>query len=386
MKEKRFTLRAIIITVVVTMVLTLAAVALTAWLRLGSGGLAMLQSAALIRSRFVGEYDQERVTEAALDAMVEALGDRWTRYLTPQEYTAMKERRKNAYVGVGLTYQQEDDPVAMRIVELVEGGPAQTAGLQVGEAIVAIDGQTLTEENFDDLVDAIGAEKGQTILFTVLDDQGRSREVRVTTARVETPPVEYELLESGVGYVRLANFYEHSARQTCAAVDELVEQGATALLFDVRDNPGGYVTELTELLDYLLPQGPIFAERTKDGPTRVTQSDDHCVDLPMAVLINADSYSAAELFAAQLRESVDAKLVGMQTCGKGYYQQPFPLANGGALNLSTGVYTTGGGASLIGVGLTPDVVEEDNHAQMERTLELLLGETSLDDAPQRSEE
>lgn len=375
MKEKRFTLRAIVITAAVTLVLTLAAVELTAWFCLGPGGLAMLQSRQLIQSRFVGEYDQEQVTEATLDAMVEALGDRWTGYLTPQEYTAMKQRRENAYVGVGLTYQQEDDPVAMRIVSLTEDGPAQAAGLQVGEAIVAIDGQTLTGENFDDLVATIGTKQGQTILFTVLDSQGESREVQVTTARVETSPVEYELLDSGVGYVRLANFYQNSARQTCEAVDDLVEQGATALLFDVRYNPGGYVSELTELLDHLLPQGPIFAEHTKNGPTRVTQSDEACVELPMAVLINADSYSAAELFAAQLRESVDAPLVGVQTCGKGYYQQSFPLVNGGALNLSTGMYTTGGGVSLIGVGLTPDVVEEDDHAQLERAVELLLRET-----------
>ncbi len=371
MKEKRFTPLALMITAVLTLVLTLAAVALTAWLRLGPGGLAVLESVELIQDRFPGEYDQDQLAGEAVRAMVDSLGDRWSGYLTAEEYDAMKRRRENAYVGVGLTYRANETGTAMLILSLTPGGPAQRAGILEGEQITAIGGQALTEENFDDLVGAIPEEPGKVITFTVVNAQGDSREVEVTTAKVESSPVESELLDSGVGYVRLTNFYTHSAQTTREAVDALVDQGAKALLFDVRSNPGGYVSELTELLDYLLPEGPIFAEHSKNGPVEVVESDGDCVDLPMAVLINADSYSAAELFAAQLRESVDAPLIGEQTCGKGYYQQTFALLNGGALNLSTGVYTTGGGVSLIGVGLTPDVTETDWTVQRQRGEEIL---------------
>lgn len=371
MKEKRFSPLALIITAALTLVLTLAAVALTAWLRLGPDGLAVLESMELIQDRFPGAYDREELAGEAIRAMVDSLGDRWSGYLTAEEYDAMNRRRENAYVGVGLTYRANETRTAMLVLALTPGGPAQQSGILEGEQITAIDGQALTDENFDDLVGSIPEEPGKVVAFTVLDAQGASREVSVTTAKVESSPVETELLESGVGYVRLSNFYTHSAQAARDAVDELVAQGAKALLFDVRSNPGGYVSELTELLDYLLPEGPIFTQHDKNGPVEVIESDANCVDLPMAVLINADSYSAAELFAAQLRESVDAPLIGEQTCGKGYYQQTFALPNGGALNLSTGAYATGGGVSLAGVGLTPDVAETDWTAQERRGEEIL---------------
>lgn len=370
MKEKRFTVAALVLTALITLTLTLGGVALTAWLRLGPGGLAVLEGMELIQSRFVGELEED-VAGSALSGMVEGLGDRWSSYLSPEAYEDMTRRRENAYVGVGLTYQWEGETPVMRVVELTEGGPAEAAGIRVGDRITAVDGQTFTLDNALALAAGISQGEGEAVTFTVLDEAGAERQVTVIRAKVESDPVTYELLEDGVGYVRLANFYDHSAQRTKAAVDDLVAQGAKALLFDVRSNPGGYVGELTELLDYLLPEGPIFAEHTKDGPVRVTQSDEACVELPMAVLINADSYSAAELFAAQLRESVAAPLIGQQTCGKGYYQQAFPLPNGGALNLSTGMYTTGGGKSLIGVGLTPDVEEADVQRQLELAVETL---------------
>ncbi len=362
---------ALVITATVTLVLTLVAVALTAWLRLGPGGLAVFESMDLIRDRFVGEYDEDEVIDAALDAAVNALGDRWSLYLDAEAYDKMLETRRNSYVGVGLTYVPAADRTYMEIIGITSGGPAQQAGLQVGERITAVDGQALTPENFDALVATISAATDRAVAFTVLDGAGKSREVSMRAAEVNATSVEYELLDSGVGYVRLYNFYAGSAMEAKDAVDDLAAQGAKALLFDVRSNPGGYVDELTDLLDHLLGEGPIFTEHTKNGPVKTIESDAQCVDLPMAVLINADSYSAAELFAAQLRESVDAPLIGRQTCGKGYYQQSFGLANGGGLNISTGMYATGAGNSLIGVGLVPDVSEDDPERQMEQALACL---------------
>ncbi len=371
MKQKRFSAIALILTAAVTVVCTVAAVALTAWLRLGPGGFAVLESVELIRGRFVGPYDEEEVIDAALNAAVTALDDRWSGYLNAKDYADMLQRRSNSYVGVGLTYTAAEDGTYMDIVAVTPGGPAQQAGLQAGWRITAINGQSLNAENFDDLVGQIGSESGKETVFTVLDDSGKSREIRVQATQVQSQSVEYKMLENDVGYVRLFNFYAGSAQNAKDAVDDLVAQGARGLLFDVRANPGGYVDELTDLLDYLLPEGPIFTEHSKDGPVRTVESDEACVDLPMAVLIDADSYSAAELFAAQLRESVSVPLIGAQTCGKGYYQQAFGLPNGGGLNLSTGMYATGGGTSLIGTGLIPDVVETDAQAQLDKAVAAL---------------
>lgn len=371
MKQKRFSAIALIVTAAVTVVCTVAAVALTAWLRLGPGGFAVLESVELIRDRFVGPYDEAEVIDAALDAAVTALGDRWSGYLSAEDYADMLQRRSNSYVGVGLTYIPAEDGTYLDIVAVTPGGPAQQAGLEAGWRVTAINGQSLNAENFDDLVGQIGSESGKETVFTVVDDSGESREVRLRAAQVQSQSVEYEMLENGVGYVRLFNFYAGSAQSAKDAVDDLVSQGARGLLFDVRANPGGYVDELTDLLDHLLPQGPIFTEHSKNGPVRTVESDAACVDLPMAVLIDADSYSAAELFAAQLRESVSAPLIGIQTCGKGYYQQAFGLPNGGGLNLSTGMYATGAGTSLIGTGLTPDVVETEAQAQLDKAVAAL---------------
>lgn len=375
MNNKRYTPRALIITAVLTLAatlaLTLGALALTAWLRLGPGGLAVVQSLDLIDSKFPGEYDAEAVSDGAIRGMVDALGDRWTLYLTPEEYELVQRGRANAYVGVGLTYTANETNTALEVVGLVPGGPAEQAGILVGDTITAIGGQAITPENLTELVASIGAEDGRAITFTVLSADGVSRQVIATTGSIETDPAAWAMLEGDVGYLRLANFYHNSAASLREGVEDLIAQGARAIVFDVRSNPGGYVSQVTEMLDYLLPEGPIFAQRTKTGAAQVTYSDPDCIDLPMAVLINGESYSAAELFAAQLKESVGATLVGEPTVGKGYYQQAYRLVDGSVLNLSSGLYTTGGGASLIGVGLTPDIVEPDLDAQVDRAADYL---------------
>ena len=162
-------------------------------------------------------------------------------------------------------------------------------------------------------------------------------------------------------------------------VEELQAQGARALVFDLRNNPGGYVTELTEILDFLLPEGTIFISRTNDGEETVYTSDAACVDLPMAVLVNAESYSAAEFFAAELREAAGAVVAGEQTSGKGYSQMLFTLADGSAISLSTARYYTGSGISLIGTGVTPEPLVALSQEEAQR---LLAGTLSPEEDPQ----
>lgn len=373
MSKKRFSVRAILAAVFITFLLTGGLGILAARHLMGPGRLAVLESLELIEDRFVGDYDEEAVIDRALAGLVDGLDDRWSAYLTPAQREVRARAMKNAYVGIGVTYQRVEEPLGMEIVAVVAGGPAEEAGLRVGQIITAIDGAPLTDAGFDEAVGRIGGLDGQDVVLTV-EENGVSRDVTVSVRAVVNSPVTYELLEGGVGYIRLENFFENSAGCTIEAVEDLLEQGAEGLLFDVRGNPGGYVTELTALLDRLLPQGPIFAEHTKDGPVQVTQSDEVCVDVPMAVLVDGDSYSAAELFAAQLRESAAAPLIGQPTFGKGYYQQGFRLSNGGELHISTGMYTTGGGVSLIGVGLTPDRVVEGAQAQLDAALDILRDE------------
>lgn len=371
MNKKRFSVRAILITVVITFLLTGGLGIIAARCLLGPGGLAMLRGMYLIRERFVADYDPDAAVDQALAAMVYSLGDRWSAYLTADQCAALERSRTNAYVGIGIRYTECGDPVGMEIVDVLENSPAQEGGLEVGEVIVAVNGETFTEENFDELAASIGSAEGESATLTVADGSGKKRDVTLTLRRVEDPPVSYEMLAGHMGYVQIENFNQNAAASARSAVEELVEEGAEGLLFDVRGNPGGYVNELTDLLDYLLPEGPIFTDLSKNGPVKTVQSDANCVDLPMVVLMDGDSYSAAELFAAQLRESVDATLVGAQTCGKGYYQQGFRLPNGGELHISTGMYATGNGVSLIGTGLTPDYAVTGADSQLDKAVEVL---------------
>ena len=373
MRTKRFSALHLIILLPVTMLLTAGVLLAVFYGIFGKEGLSLLEGLYLVNSRFVGEYDETQVVDSALSGMVDGLGDRWSYYLTEEEYEAQNQRRTNQYVGIGVTvnYESED---GLTIVEVTEGGPAEAAGLQSGEVVTAVDGFSLAGEARYEGAERIQGEEGTTVTLEVLGTDGEARTVEVTRASLDSDPVTAKMLEGNVGYVALANFYDHSADRLKEEVTRLQEEGAEALVFDMRNNGGGYLSELTEMLDFLLPEGPIFISRDRAGNEEVTQSDAACVDLPMAVLVNANTYSAAEFFAAELQEQGVAVIVGEPTSGKGYSQQTFALPHGGAMAISTGAYFTGNGTSLIGTGLTLDrevYLTDEEDAQLEAALDLL---------------
>lgn len=373
MRTKRFSALHLIILLPVTMLLTAGVLLAVFYGIFGKEGLSLLEGLYLVNSRFVGEYDETQVVDSALSGMVDGLGDRWSYYLTEEEYEAQNQRRTNQYVGIGVTvnYESED---GLTIVEVTEGGPAEAAGLQSGEVVTAVDGFSLAGEARYEGAERIQGEEGTTVTLEVLGTDGETRTVEVTRASLDSDPVTAKMLEGNVGYAALANFYDHSADRLKEEVTRLQEEGAEALVFDMRNNGGGYLSELTEMLDFLLPEGPIFISRDRAGNEEVTQSDAACVDLPMAVLVNANTYSAAEFFAAELQEQGVAVIVGEPTSGKGYSQQTFALPHGGAMAISTGAYFTGSGTSLIGTGLTLDwevYLTDEGDAQLEAALDLL---------------
>lgn len=371
MKAKRFSLRALIVTAVIAALAAAGVLAGAAWALVGPEGLGMMEAVVLINTQFVGEHDMGAATDQAMDALIEGLGDRWSYYMDAEGYAAQQESRSNSYVGIGVTVTYPEEG-GLLIQSVAEGGPADQAGLTAGERITAVDGIELTGEDQQRATDLIKGEAGTQVTLTVEAAGGTTREVTVTRATVEEHPAEGELLADGTGLVTIKNFNSRCADETMAVVEDLMAQGAERLVFDVRNNGGGYVDELTALLDYLLPEGDIFRSETKAGTKRVVISDADCVDLPMAVLVNGSTYSAAELFAAQLQEMDRGVIVGEPTFGKGFSQQTFPLLYGGAINLSTARYYTGGGVCLIGTGLTLDrevtLTEEQSAALSSGTL------------------
>lgn len=303
---------------------------------------------------FIGDIDQKKLEDAASAAMVAALGDRWSYYMSAEQYQSYLQSMSNSYVGVGITVQARTDGKGIDILEVVEGGPAAEKGLLVGDILVAVDGTDITAKELTEVSQLIRGSEGTDVTLTV--QRGAERlTVTVTRQKFQTKVATAKMLEGNIGLITIENFDDRCAEETIAAIEELKKQGAVALIFDVRNNPGGYKHELVKLLDYLLPEGEIFRTEDYRGKTEVDESDAACLDMPMAVLMNLSSYSAAEFFAAALDEYDAAVTVGEKTYGKGYFQTAIALRDGSAVNLSVGKYYTPKGVSLAGVGLTPDV-------------------------------
>ncbi len=323
------------------------------FVRLDRDGQSMLQAVSTIRSQFVGDYDWHTVMDESLEQMVTSLGDRWSYYLTQDEYKKVQASRSNSYVGIGITLSQTEGD-AIVIAAVTEDSPAARAGLQPDDKIRKVEDLAVTQETWQQCVDMLKGEPGTSVRVEVQTANGIQRSVSLTRETIKTISVTHKMLDGQIGLVRIRNFYSGSGDAMIEAVDALVKDGAQSLVFDLRDNPGGYITELTKMLDHLLPEGVIFQSRDLKGQETIYRSDAEMVDVPMAVLVNADSYSAAEFFAAQLRESKDSFIAGELTSGKGFAQEIFPLRNGSALGLSVARYFTGAGESLIGVGVEPD--------------------------------
>lgn len=274
--------------------------------------------------------------------------------MTAEEYLAYQDTMANSYVGVGVTVRSDPEGQGIVIMDVIAGGPAEEAGLLDGDRIVAIGGQSVLQMNVDQIDPLIRGEEGTTVELTV-DRAGDTLSFIVTRRRFQTPVATLEMLDDGMALITIENFDSRCAQETIAAIDSAKAQGAKALIFDVRNNPGGYKDEMVKVLDHLLPEGDLF--RTVDylGNESVDRSDADCVDLPMAVVMNLSSYSAAEFFAAALDEYDAAITVGQQTYGKGRFQTTFALSDGSAVTLSIGEYFTPKGKNLAGIGLMPDV-------------------------------
>lgn len=320
------------------------------------------QLSALIQERFIGEADVTQMEDAAAEAMVSAIGDRWSHYIPADEYQSYQDRMNNSYVGIGVTVAALEDGTGYEIRAVAPGGPAEEAGILAGDRIMAVAGKPVAEIGTDEATNRIRGEAGTFVELT-LERAGETMNLSVERRTIQTVVATGQMLPGNVGLVTIENFDKRCAQESIAAIDELVAQGAVALIFDVRNNPGGYVSELVEVLDYLLPEGPLFRSLDYLGVEQVDESDANCIDLPMAVLVNGESYSAAEFFAAAIKEYEKGFIAGTQTCGKGYFQITMRLNDGSAVGLSVGKYFTPNGISLAEAGgLIPDIVVEVDDA------------------------
>lgn len=348
-----------IITVLSYLTTAMAACAVTLLVTIGRtpGATKLDQVEYLIKNRFIEEADMEKAEDAAATAMIDSLGDRWSYYLSAADYATHKEQVENAYVGIGITISPEESGQGFLILAVQKDSGAEAAGLLAGDIITGAEDQDVRGMTTAQLRDIIRGKEGTSVSLEITRDSEVLR-VQVTRMQILTEVVRYEMLENSIGLIAISNFDARCADETIAAIEALREQGAQALIFDVRNNPGGYATELVKVLDYLLPEGDLFRTLDYAGRETVDKSDASFLDMPIAVVCNEDSYSAAEFFPAAIQEYGAGTIVGMPTCGKGYFQYTYELSDGSAVGLSAGKYFTPSGKSLIGTGIQPDVVVE----------------------------
>ncbi len=314
----------------------------------------------LLDEKYVDGLDMDALDYALSNAAVAATGDRWSYYISAEDFASYLESNANAYVGIGVTIKKPDDEetvTGFAIQSVTPNSPAEKAGIQAGDLITAVEGESAVSLGMSETKNRVRGAEGTKVTLTILRGE-ESFDVSVTRAKIEVEVVSSKLMENDIGYIKINNFDSNCARDTIAAIENLREQGAHSLVFDLRFNPGGMKTELLAVLDYLLPEGPLFTSVDYLGKETTDYSDAKYLDMPMAVIVNDDSYSAAEFFAAALQEYGAATIVGTKTCGKGNYQQTFQLSDGSAVAVSTGHYKTPHGVTLTNVGVTPDIIVE----------------------------
>ena len=359
-----------------TFLVTLALVIV--WLTVMAGGwtplvntFKFMQIQNVIDRVYVGEADSHEISDVAFATMIAMLNDRWSYYLTAEQYKDFMMDQSNNYVGIGVTIERTED--YLKIISVAKDSPAEKAGIVAGRYLVEVNGVRLTDESVS-AVAAMLREDPNHVVLVLADEEGNETSYELKMKKIYYNPVRYEMLEDSIGYVKLENFDETMADEAIKAVEALMADGAEALVFDVRNNGGGFLTELCDLLDYLLPEGEIFVAVYEDGKEKITKSDKKCIELPMVVLVNENSYSAAEFFAAALGEYDAAEIVGAPTTGKSRSQTNIQLIDGSAVHVSSKRYLTPNRVDLAEQGgLIPDFIIEDgeNDPQLAAALELL---------------
>ena len=318
-----------------------------------------------------------------------ALGDVYSTYYTEEEWNDMEEQTSGSYVGIGVLVQQDKNTGLVTVMKVFSGSPAKEAGMLAGDILAQVGEVDATTMDLDMLVqNHIRGEEGTDVDITVFrPDSNEYIDMTITRKTVAVETVEAKI-NGDIGYISVSEFDGVSAGQFRSAIDTLQERGMKKLIVDMRNNPGGDVNTVIDMTDYLLDQNQvIFSMESKQGKERVFKStDNHKVDIPIVVLVNSNSASAAEIFTGALQDHGAATIVGTTTFGKGIVQSVFELDDGSALKITTERYFTPNGRNIHEQGIEPDVVveleggndyalssmkeEEDN--QLQKAMEILM--------------
>ena len=314
-----------------------------------------------IEQRYVGEADTDAAMDSLLTGYVSAI-DKYSTYLSEEEYASYTSQMNGKYSGAGITVKYISATGLLKIINVKSNSPAAQADIEIGDIIFKIGDRNVEEMSYEEAINLLRAENGTVISLSLLRGE-QELEKSVTIGEYVTSSVEYEMIESDVGYVAISEFDNTTFDDFKKAVESLENDGAAQFIFDVRNNTGGSLTSVVNILDFLLPEGTLVTLKDNAGKETVHSSDANSFSKKYAVLINGSTYSGGELFAAAVRDFKAGTLVGETTYGEGYAQEIIPLSRG-ALYLSTKMYYPPNGENYDGIGVSPDV-EAKLSAQLE---------------------
>lgn len=334
----------------------------------------------VIDKLYLEEEDVEAVREGVYKGMVDALGDPYSVYFTKEEYDAFQESYTGEYCGIGASLLQNADTGLITIVKTFKGSPAQEAGLKTDDILYKVEGKEVTGQDLSEVVAKVKGKEGTAVNITIVRNN-EEMDLQLTRKTISVPTVEYKMMDNNMGYIVISEFDEITTSQWTEAYETLKQQGMTSLVVDLRNNPGGGLSVVAEILDSILPEGMIVYHEDKNGQREEFKSDEeHKIDIPLAVLVNGNSASASEIFAGAVKDYGIGTLIGTQTFGKGIVQQMIDLGDGSAMKVTISKYYTPKGVCIHGTGIEPDVqVEFDAEAyekdetdnQLQRAIEVL---------------
>ncbi len=330
----------------------------------------------LVKTQYIGEVDNAKLVDGAIRGMVEALDDPYSVYLDRETFKQLKEQIAGSFGGLGILVGIKDD--YLTVVRVYEGTPAEKNGIHEGDLIVEIDGRDVRGIDLETAIGLMRGPVGTKIELTVLRE-GSNEPVRfkITREEISVPTVESKMIPgTGIGYILIMQFNEKTPGEVVEALTELKSLGMRALVLDLRDNPGGELGAATSVANNFVPPGPIVYIDYRSGDEDVKMADGEYLQLPMVVLVNGNSASAAEILAGAIKDTGTGILVGERTFGKGVVQTVFPLDNEAGLKLTTARYLTPNKNDINKKGIQPHIVVEDNRdlpgdEQLEQALKLL---------------
>lgn len=329
---------------------------------------------------YLEEVDEETMREGAYEGIVAALGDPYSVYYTPEEAEEIFAQSEGIYYGIGAYVQLDTVTGYGMITGTIKGTPAEEAGLRAGDIIYKVEGEDMYGLDLTQVVARIKGEEGTKVHITLVRD-GEELEVDVERRKIESPTVEYSMLDDKMGYVQITEFDDVTVHQFSEALGSLKDNHAEGMILDLRANPGGNLYAVVDIADMLLGEGLIVYTEDKQGHKETYNSDAGMeIDIPIVILVDGNSASASEVLSGALKDHGKATLVGTTTFGKGIVQTIRTLRDGSAVKLTISAYYTPSGTNIHGTGIEPDVIvefdgdayyNEDFDNQLEKAKEVL---------------